>query len=133
MNIPETNAGAFPGKNILIVDDNRDSLDMLCLLLQSEGAVVQTALGGAEGLRKAEGKPVDLVISDLSMPEMDGHEFLLQLRRQPAHADVPAIALTGYGREEDVERAREVGFHRLLIKPLDFDALIREARAALGT
>jgi CheY-like chemotaxis protein len=97
----------------------------------AEGALVHTALSGAEGLQKAEGKPVDLVISDLSMPEMDGNEFLLQLRRQPDHTDVPAIALTGYGREEDMERAREAGFNTLLIKPLDFDALLREARAAL--
>jgi len=63
---------------------------------------------------------------------MDGYEFLQNLRAShPRFANVPAIALTGFGREEDVARARQVGFTTHLTKPLDFDHLSRLARVAL--
>jgi two-component system CheB/CheR fusion protein len=123
--------GELSGARILIVDDTQDSLDMLCFLLSGEGASVETASSGAAGLALADETDFDLVISDISMPEMDGYEFLQALRTNPRHVQVPAIALTGFGRDEDIARARQVGFTTHLTKPLDFDDLLRLARVTI--
>jgi two-component system CheB/CheR fusion protein len=120
------------GANILIVDDTQDSLAMLDALLTGEGARVETAANGEEALKLTAGTEYDLIISDISMPEMDGYEFLQKLRAgRPHYLKIPAIALTGFGREEDAEKARRVGFTTHLTKPLDFDQLLQLARVAL--
>ena len=123
--------GELYGVRVLVVDDTQDSLDMLRFLLNGEGAMVQTASSGAEGLIIAAGRDFDLVISDISMPDIDGYEFLQALRERPGYQDVPAIALTGFGRDEDVERARQAGFTTHLTKPIDFDNLVRLARVSI--
>jgi two-component system CheB/CheR fusion protein len=84
-------------------------------------------LSGAEGLDAASVSEFDLIISDISMPEMDGYEFLQALRAKPRYGETPAIALTGFGRDEDVEQALEAGFTTHLTKPLDFDNLVKLA------
>ena len=129
--ITKNSEGELLGARILVVDDTPDSLDMLRILLEGEGAVAETALSGADALKKAETLQIDLVISDISMPGMDGYEFLKELRRQSRYAEIPAIALTGFGRQEDVERTRQAGFTTHLTKPLDFDHLVRLARITL--
>jgi two-component system CheB/CheR fusion protein len=120
------------GARVLIMDDSQDSLEMLRLLLTFEGAVVTTAVNGEEGLRLARREEFDLIVSDISMPMMDGYDFLKNLRaEQLRYASVPAIALTGFGRDEDVKRAQQAGFTTHLTKPLDFDRLLQLARGAL--
>jgi two-component system CheB/CheR fusion protein len=105
---------------------------MLRILLSLEGALIKTAADGKEGLRRAKEAEFDLIISDISMPVMDGYEFLKNLREsRPRYAQVPAIALTGFGREEDVERAHQAGFTTHLTKPLKFDHLLRLASVTL--
>jgi two-component system CheB/CheR fusion protein len=123
--------GGLRGARILVVDDSHDSLEMLRILLSSEGAQLTTAAGGQEALNLARSENFDLIISDISMPEMDGYELLTRLRDDPRLAQIPAIALTGFGRPEDVARAREVGFTSHITKPLDFDYLVELARTAL--
>jgi PAS domain S-box-containing protein len=120
--------GALRKKFILVVDDSLETTDMLGRLLQLEGAFVESARSGAEALEIARRKNFDLVISDISMPEMDGYQLLQELRELPSMADVPAVALTGYGRGSDVERAQEEGFAEHLTKPLDLDQLLRIVR-----
>ncbi len=68
-------------------------------------------------------KQFDVVLSDISMPGMDGFEFLSKLRRLPGYEDVPAVALTGFGRPEDVQRAQRQGFYAHLTKPFDIQTL----------
>ena len=111
-------------KLILVVDDSRETTEMLSRLLQMEGAFVQTARSGQEALKLAADNTFDLVISDISMPEMDGYQLLPQLRELPSMEHVPALALTGFGRISDVKRAEEVGFAEHLTKPLDIDKLL---------
>jgi two-component system CheB/CheR fusion protein len=123
--------GELTGARILVVDDTQDSLNMLRVLLTDKGAIIETALNGEEGLRAAESSDFDLILSDISMPGMDGYEFLRALREKPRHATTPAIALTGFGRTEDVERARQAGFTTHLTKPLDFGSLVKLARVTL--
>jgi two-component system CheB/CheR fusion protein len=76
-------------------------------------------------LQIAKAKRFDLVISDISMPEMDGYQLLNELRQLPEMAEIPAVALTGYGRSADVQRTRDEGFAEHLTKPLDLDRLLQ--------
>jgi two-component system CheB/CheR fusion protein len=76
-------------------------------------------------LRLASEKEYDVVLSDISMPGMDGFEFLKKLRELPGKQDVPAIALTGFGRPEDIQRAVAEGFHAHLTKPFDIEHLAK--------
>jgi CheY-like chemotaxis protein len=64
-----------------------------------------------------------VILSDISMPEMDGFEFLQRLRKIDGRQDVPVIAITGFGRSDDVARVRAAGFYSHLIKPLNLQAL----------
>lgn len=121
---------SISGVRVLVVDDSRETLGALRDLLESEGAVVTTAISGAEGLRCAREAEFDLVISDVSMPEMDGYEFLRKLRTEAKRPSVAAVALTGFGREEDLLEARRAGFDRHLTKPVHFGELIQVARDA---
>jgi len=68
------------------------------------------------------------VVSDISMPEMDGYQLLQKLRELPCMTNVPAVALTGHGRGADVDRALEEGFAEDLTKPLDLDQLLQIVR-----
>jgi PAS domain S-box-containing protein len=120
--------GALSKKFILVVDDSYETTEMLGKLLELEGAYVQTARSGAEALQIAQGKRFDLVVSDISMPEMDGYQLLNNLRQLPEMANVPAVALTGYGRNVDVKRTRDEGFAEHLTKPLDLDQLLQIVR-----
>jgi two-component system, chemotaxis family, CheB/CheR fusion protein len=79
-------------------------------------------------LRAAEGSELDLVISDISMPGMDGYAFLQTLRESPRHLTTPAIAITGLGRLEGVEKARNAGFTTHITKPINFANLVNLAR-----
>jgi two-component system, chemotaxis family, CheB/CheR fusion protein len=112
------------GQRILVVDDTADTMDVTRLMLEMEGAQVETAMNGVDALRIAENKDFDLILSDISMPEMDGYELLSELRKLPRASHVPAIALTGFGRSEDLERARTAGFFTHLTKPIMFDQLL---------
>ena len=111
-------------KKILVVDDSVETTVMLSKLLQMDGAQVQTARSGLEALALAEHERFDLVMSDISMPEMDGYQLLQKLRMLPLMQNVPVLALTGFGRLIDVDRARDEGFAEHFTKPLDVDKLL---------
>jgi PAS domain S-box-containing protein len=120
--------GTLHGTSILVVDDSSETTDMLSQLLEMDGAKVKTAGGGEEALKLAMQSSFDLVISDISMPEMDGYQFLQRLRRLPQMKDVPVLALTGYGRVSDIDRARREGFTQHFTKPIDIGKLLRTVR-----
>ena len=109
--------------NFLILDDSEDTIRMLQELLKTGGAKVMTASNGAEALRLALENEFDVILSDISMPEMDGFEFLQRLRKIDGRQDVPVIAITGFGRNDDIARIRAAGFYSHLIKPLNLQAL----------
>ncbi len=111
------------GKSFLIVDDSEDTIAMLEELLKVSGARVLSATNGADALRIAAENDFDVILSDISMPEMDGFEFLQRLRQIDGRGDIPVIAITGFGRRADIERARTAGFYAHLTKPLSLQAL----------
>lgn len=113
----------FAQKKFLIVDDSEDTIAMLEELLRVAGADVMSATNGADALRLVAEKEFDVILSDISMPEMDGFEFLERLRQINGRQDVPVIAITGFGRSGDIARARGAGFYSHLTKPLNLQAL----------
>jgi PAS domain S-box-containing protein len=113
------------GMEVLVVDDSEDTTEMVRHLLEIGGASVCAATSGSEALRFAGEREFDVVLSDISMPEMDGFEFLRRLRDLPGKENLPAVALTGFGRPEDVQRASDQGFYAHLTKPFDLQTLAR--------
>ena len=114
---------SLDGMQVLVVDDSADTTEMVQHLLEIGGANVTAVTSGFEALRKASEKQFDVVLSDISMPGMDGFEFLNRLRNVPGYEELPAVALTGFGRPEDVQRAYDEGFFAHLTKPFDIQAL----------
>jgi PAS domain S-box-containing protein len=114
---------SLEGMNVLVVDDSADTTEMVQHLLEIGGARVTAVTSGLEALRAAREKQFDVVLSDISMPGMDGFEFLNQLRNVPGYHDLPAVALTGFGRPQDVQRAYDQGFFAHLTKPFDIQTL----------
>jgi PAS domain S-box-containing protein len=125
---PQAEAGVLGHMRILIVDDSADTVDMLRRLFEMDGAVVTTASGAAEALEIAGRKDFDAVLSDISMPGMDGFEFVRRLRELARHKDVPVLAITGFGRPADVERAAAEGFFSHITKPIDVNDLVEMLR-----
>lgn len=121
--VTETPRLELTDMGVLVIDDSADTTEMLRQLLEINGAKVRTASSGAEALRVVSQQKFDVIISDVSMPEMDGFEFLRQLRDRPEHRDVPVLALTGFGRPEDIERAKTAGFFSHITKPFDLEKL----------
>jgi PAS domain S-box-containing protein len=115
--------GSLEGMAVLVVDDSEDTTEMLRRLLEIGGADVTVATSGFAALASANEKQFDVVLSDISMPGMDGFELLGKLRELPGKQDLPAVALTGFGRPEDVQRAYDEGFYAHLTKPFDLEAL----------
>ena len=116
--------GGLAGIRILLVDDSPDILDTMRELLESEGAQVTTASGGAQGIEQAEATRFDVIVSDIGMPVIDGHRMMTEIRKGTTNAHTPSIALTGYGTLRDVEKAKTAGFTLHLRKPIDLQALI---------
>lgn len=123
-NVPQTEDGALSQMRILVVDDSLDSVDMLRRLFEMDGAIVSTARSGPEALQIVTNEHFDVILSDISMPGMDGFELLRLLRELPGVRDTPVLALTGFGRAEDVARAKAEGFFSHVTKPIDLGQLV---------
>ncbi len=109
--------------NVLVVEDSEDTLLLLSTMFSRAGAHVILASSAAEALDTASSNPPDIIISDIGMPEIDGYEFLQQLKQIPGMDGVPAIAISGYASEEDRRKALNVGYLALMPKPINVDAL----------
>ena len=124
--IPEP--GLLTQMRILVVDDSEDTVDMLRRLFEMDGAIVSTAKSGSDALQIVSERDFDVIVSDISMPEMDGFEFLRRLRKIPQRKDIPVLAVTGFGRQEDMEQALAEGFFSHVTKPLDINAVVKILR-----
>jgi CheY-like chemotaxis protein len=118
------------GRTILVVDDNDDALDMLGTFLRACGAYVLQARTGTGALAYIDTQPlIDAIITDLSMPGMDGVELVQRVRQHPSRAWIPAIALTGF--HENYMNTERAGFTAFLRKPVNFDALCKSITDAI--
>ncbi|HVK37195.1 MAG TPA: ATP-binding protein [Candidatus Kapabacteria bacterium] len=113
------------GVRVLVVDDEADARAMLRGILEHHGAVVTVADGAREAMRHVQAWRPQVLLCDIGMPEEDGYSLIGRVRGMGADgAGVPAIALTGYARAGERERAIDAGFHRFLAKPIEADTLV---------
>jgi two-component system, cell cycle response regulator DivK len=119
-------------KRILLVEDNEMNRDMLSRRLERKGFTIVTALDGPEGLALAQSERPDLILMDISIPEIDGWEATKILRADPATRDIPIIALTAHALADDRERATAVGFTAYLAKPIEPRAVVAEVKRWIG-
>ncbi len=111
---------------IVVVDDEDDSLEVARYILDFYGADVRTATNGRQALELIRQLKPNFVISDLSMPQMDGWELLRELKDDPSTREIPVIALTAHAMVGDRERAIAAGFHNYLTKPLTAKTFIHD-------
>jgi two-component system chemotaxis response regulator CheY len=109
---------------ILVVDDYSTSQRLLGFILRQNDHTVVTAIHGLGALEQLAARPIDLVITDLSMPEMDGMTLLQELRANPQFQHLPVIILTGSAYAQDNTRAKAAGATSFLTKPVESEELI---------
>ena len=121
------------GVRVLVIDDAPDTLDVLEQILSYSGAATMTAPGASAALALLEREVPDVIVSDVGMPEVDGFELMRRIRRRAATADVPAIALTAFTRQDDRAKALQAGFTDYLAKPVEPAALAAAIRRLVAT
>ncbi|MBA4373964.1 MAG: two-component system response regulator [Thermodesulfovibrio sp.] len=105
------------GKTILVVDDAGVMRQMNALTLKKEGFEVIEAVDGKDALLKMDGKQIDLVVTDINMPEMDGIELIRHLRGSSEHRFIPIIVLSTISQEAKVQEGKEAGASGWIFKP----------------
>lgn len=123
-------------RRILVIEDNPDAAESLKAALELDGHFVEVALSGNEGLEKARAFWPDVILCDLGLPGLDGYEVARAIKAGGA-ASAPGclVALSGYGQPEDIERARQAGFDRHMLKPpnmADLNRLLAVTRPCRG-
>jgi two-component system chemotaxis response regulator CheY len=118
------------GKRILTIDDSKTMRDMLMLTLVEAGFDVVQAVDGQDGLDVLgkETETIDVIITDINMPRMDGYEVIRNLRRDPTHKSTPILVLTTESDSDKKNLAREAGATGWMVKPFDPDRLIATVR-----
>jgi two-component system CheB/CheR fusion protein len=119
------------GVCILLVDDSEDMVTAFKTLLEMEGARVLVATDAKTGLVLVAKEKVDLLISDISMPEMNGYQFIENVRQLPQGRNLPAIALSGLSREQDIVQCYQAGFSAHFNKPIALEKLTKTIIALL--
>ncbi len=117
-------------RTVLVVDDERDILDLLSYNLRKEGYFVLSATGGRMALEEARCRP-DLIVLDLMLPDLDGWEVLKQLRATPETSLIPTIILTAKGGEADEVLGLELGARDYVVKPVSIPTLMARIRSLL--
>jgi two-component system alkaline phosphatase synthesis response regulator PhoP len=117
-------------KTILVVDDEKDIVDLLSYNLTKEGFSVITARNGRDALDRARQKP-DLIILDIMMPEMNGLQVIQELKKEKSTASIPVILLTAKGSETDEIVGLEVGADDYIVKPVKIGKIVARVHAAL--
>ncbi|NCD25524.1 MAG: response regulator [Deltaproteobacteria bacterium] len=120
-------------KHILIVDDSKTVRNLVAFIMKKEGFKVTVAEDGLDGLEKlyATGK-VDLIISDINMPRMDGFTFIKTVREQDAYRDIPIVVLSTEGQEKDIQAGLNLGANMYMVKPAQPEKMLRNVKMLLG-
>ena len=125
---PEQGSESVMNKRILTIDDSKTMRDMLMLTLAEAGFDVLQAVDGQDGLDVLVNERVDVIITDINMPRMDGYEVIRQLRSNPDHKDTPILVLTTESEADKRNIAREAGATGWMVKPFDPDRLVETVR-----
>ena len=120
-------------KNVLIVHDSKTVRNLVAFILKAEGIKVTTAEDGLDGLEKLYSMPeVDLILTDINMPRMDGFSFIIAVREQDAYKDIPIIILSTEGGEEDIQKGIRLGANLYMVKPAQPEKMVRNIKMLLG-
>lgn len=117
---------------ILLVEDNEMNRDMLSRRLERKGFEVVLAFDGEDGVSKAQSETPDLILMDMSLPEMDGWEATKLIKSVPATGSIPVIALTAHAMSGDREKAIEAGCDDYDTKPVELPRLLEKIQALLA-
>ena len=117
--------------NVLVVDDDRNAVDILNRLLTKEGFVVQCAHGGREALAQVEAHPIDVILLDVMMPDMDGFQVCEALRKDDRTRGIPIILLTAKDDMETRVVGMRLGVSEFLTKPINKTELFARLRAQM--
>jgi DNA-binding NarL/FixJ family response regulator len=119
-------------KKILVIDDDAKLRRQCVEVLKLDGFEVAEARNGREGVERARQDLPDLVLCDITMPEMNGHRVLEALRAEPKTAHLPFVFLTGWGEQADIRTGMNLGADDYLVKPMSPDELTAAVRARLA-
>jgi FOG: CheY-like receiver len=120
------------GQTILLVEDNEDNRIIYSTVLRHLGYEVVEALDGVEAVAQARNRQPDLILMDISIPELDGWEATRILRADETTKHIPIVALTAHALSDDRERAQAVGFTAYLAKPIEPRAVVAEVQRWIG-
>jgi PAS domain S-box-containing protein len=122
------------GIRVLIVDDERDAREMLCVMLEQRGVEAQTADSASEAFKILQAWKPDVLLSDVGMPGEDGYALIAKVRALAPELGgrVPAVALTGYAGPEDSQRLTSAGYNICVAKPVEFAELLRTVASLTG-
>jgi two-component system chemotaxis response regulator CheY len=125
--------GGIMAKHILIVDDSKTVRNLVAFIMKKEGFKVTTAEDGLDGLEKLySASEVDLIVSDVNMPRMDGLTFIKTVREQEAYRDIPIVVLSTEGQDKDIQTGLTVGANLYMVKPAQPEKLVRNVKMLLG-
>jgi DNA-binding response OmpR family regulator len=118
----------MPQPKVTIVDDDRDTRELLCLALESEGFEVTAAANGLRLIASLQLKRPDIILMDVNMSWIDGFELCKAVKKNEQFRDIPVVFVSGRGESEDRRRGVEAGAADYFVKPLDLNALIKRLR-----
>lgn len=120
-------------KTILIVDDSKTVRNLVAFIMKKEGFKVVTAEDGLDGLEKLySSERVDLIISDINMPRMDGFTFIKSVREQDAYRDIPIVVLSTEGQEKDIQAGLSIGANMYMVKPAQPEKMVKNIKMLIG-
>lgn len=120
-------------EHILIVDDSKTVRNLVAFIMKNEGFKVTMAEDGLDGLEKLfSADKIDLIISDVNMPRMDGFTFIKNVREQDAYKDVPIMVLSTEGRPTDIELGMQLGANLYMVKPAQPDKMVKNVKMLFG-
>ncbi|HTX55717.1 MAG TPA: response regulator [Candidatus Acidoferrales bacterium] len=116
---------------VLVIDDNAVNLDLMLYLLRSFGHQVDGCSDGISGLTSAQSNGYDIVLADILMPGIDGYEFALRFKRNPALQAIPLVAVTALAMPGDREQVTQAGFNGYITKPIEPRTFVLQVEAFL--
>jgi two-component system chemotaxis response regulator CheY len=120
-------------KHILIVDDSKTIRNLVAFIMKREGFKVTMAEDGLDGLEKLySSERIDLIVSDINMPRMDGFTFIKTVREQDEYRDVPIVVLSTEGKEQDIQQGIQLGANLYMVKPAQPEQMMKNIRMLLG-
>jgi CheY-like chemotaxis protein len=132
--VPQTSAASpldqgLRRSTVVVVDDQVDSRELLATLLSRSGADVVPCDSAKAALQALDAHAAQLLVADIAMPDVDGHELIRQVRTR--YPDIPAVAVSAYARPQDRSKALESGYNAYCTKPLDSTRFLETVREVL--